>query len=101
MHLNVVAACRLTDGPSTNVFSLTKPLRALKALLAWKWKNEDFLAVKLHFGYANKYRATANCKGSSQLRGDYSIGLKEIWNSIDLKEIWKLTLSSPTTQKTK
>lgn len=44
MHRKVVVAWRLTDCPWINDFNLTKPLRARKALLAWKkmkpnWRN--------------------------------------------------------------
>lgn len=36
MHCKVVAACRWTDCPCTNVFNLDKPLNARNDLLAWK-----------------------------------------------------------------
>lgn len=36
MHLNVVVACLLTDWPCISVFNLTNPLKARRALLAWK-----------------------------------------------------------------
>lgn len=39
MHLRVFVACRFTTDPSINVFSLTSPLKALNALLAWKVQN--------------------------------------------------------------
>lgn len=60
MYRNVAAACRLTDGLSTNVFNLTNPLRALKALLAWKYNKKNLLMVKLYPGYPKEYLGDAN-----------------------------------------
>lgn len=73
MHHNAVAACRLTDGPSTNVFNLTRPLRALRALLAWKLNIKNLLFVKLHISFSLWYHTHDVWKMKSTSRDPMSI----------------------------
>jgi hypothetical protein len=50
MHLNVLAAWRLTDCPCIKDFNLTNPLKARNALLAWETRSSS----KNHFTYTAK-----------------------------------------------